>query len=251
MSSKTPNIKLFKWDVEADGEEDFDIEKSLNDNWDKIDTHSIKTDNDISELQKEDTANKQNIADIKAEQIVQNENISNLQTDNTTNKQDIANIKAEQITQNENISNLLADNATNKTEITNIKTEQEIQKTNIGNLQTDNESNKTDIQSLKILLETLGDTSGADISISLEVLSKLAELSKNQIIISDTNPEKECIWFEEKSNKEVSSTNDVMLETTAYDETQKFHAETDKVLETVTNMTEDITANDEIIVEEV
>lgn len=38
MSSFTNFLNLFKWDAVEDGEEEFDIDKALNDNWDKIDT---------------------------------------------------------------------------------------------------------------------------------------------------------------------------------------------------------------------
>lgn len=37
MSLFTNFLNLFKWDVKTDGEEEFDIDKALNDNWDKID----------------------------------------------------------------------------------------------------------------------------------------------------------------------------------------------------------------------
>ena len=38
MSKFTEFLNLFKWDSVEDAEEEFDIDKSLNDNWDKIDT---------------------------------------------------------------------------------------------------------------------------------------------------------------------------------------------------------------------
>lgn len=38
MSSFTNFLNLFKWNSIEDGEEEFDIDKALNDNWDKIDT---------------------------------------------------------------------------------------------------------------------------------------------------------------------------------------------------------------------
>lgn len=37
MSTYTDFLNLFKWNPQEDGEEEFDIDKSLNDNWDKID----------------------------------------------------------------------------------------------------------------------------------------------------------------------------------------------------------------------
>lgn len=37
MSSYTDYLNLFKWDPQTDADEEFDIEKALNENWDKID----------------------------------------------------------------------------------------------------------------------------------------------------------------------------------------------------------------------
>ena len=62
MSTETEKLKLFKWDTsnEVDLESDFDIKKTLNENWDKIDDNTaevskknIEQDNSISELQEE------------------------------------------------------------------------------------------------------------------------------------------------------------------------------------------------------
>lgn len=39
MSSTTPNLNLFKYDVDADGKAVFSIQDALNNNWDKIDTN--------------------------------------------------------------------------------------------------------------------------------------------------------------------------------------------------------------------
>lgn len=36
-SSNTKKLKLFKWDTNTDRNEEFDINKALNENWDKID----------------------------------------------------------------------------------------------------------------------------------------------------------------------------------------------------------------------
>lgn len=38
MSSFTNFLNLFKWSPVSDAEEEFDVDKALNDNWDKIDT---------------------------------------------------------------------------------------------------------------------------------------------------------------------------------------------------------------------
>mgnify|MGYP005950663871 CR=1 FL=1 len=37
MSVFTNLLNLFKWEPEKDGEEEFDIDKALNENWDKLD----------------------------------------------------------------------------------------------------------------------------------------------------------------------------------------------------------------------
>lgn len=67
---------MFKWNVSADAEEEFNINKSLNENWDKIDAFASQADEDIS--------------DIKAEQEEQNDNIE-------TNKNEIESIKQENV----------------------------------------------------------------------------------------------------------------------------------------------------------
>lgn len=52
MSLFTNFLNLFKWDTQTDGEEEFDIDKALNDNWDKIDTKF----NDLSNKQSSNTS---------------------------------------------------------------------------------------------------------------------------------------------------------------------------------------------------
>lgn len=60
MSTFTKFLNLFKWQPDIDGDEEFDIEKSLNENWDKVDTklETYMTDltNDV-ENYKNDTDN--------------------------------------------------------------------------------------------------------------------------------------------------------------------------------------------------
>lgn len=84
MSTKTEKLKLFKWDTsnEVDLESDFDIEKTLNENWDKIDDNTaevskknIEQDNSISELQ-EEIENLRNISNIMPSVNNQGENIT-------------------------------------------------------------------------------------------------------------------------------------------------------------------------------
>lgn len=56
MSKFTEFLNLFKWDSVEDAEEEFDIDKSLNDNWDKIDTklkeHISNINTNLSNLKK-------------------------------------------------------------------------------------------------------------------------------------------------------------------------------------------------------
>ena len=84
MSTETEKLKLFKWDTsnEVDLESDFDIEKTLNENWDKIDDNTaevskknIEQDNSISELQ-EEIENLRNISNIMPSVNSQGENIT-------------------------------------------------------------------------------------------------------------------------------------------------------------------------------
>lgn len=84
-------------------------------------------------MQADNETNKQDIADIKTEQIEQNATIERLETDNTQNKVDIAEIKEEQIAQNTKIETLESENETNKQDILDIQTKNTEQDTNIQN----------------------------------------------------------------------------------------------------------------------
>lgn len=94
--SETTNLKLFKHDNPATNENQFDVTKALNNNWDKIDTFAGTTNTKITENQN---------------------NIKSLQTDNTTNKKDIATLKSDNTTNKANIKALQDDNKTNKDNI--------------------------------------------------------------------------------------------------------------------------------------
>lgn len=61
----------------------FDVENYLNANWDRIKNVVDNNADELINLQGDNTANKQDISNIKKEQIVQNENISKLQEENT------------------------------------------------------------------------------------------------------------------------------------------------------------------------
>ena len=57
MSTETEKLKLFKWDTsnEIDLESDFDIEKTLNENWDKIDKNAKEVNTNISNINSKNT----------------------------------------------------------------------------------------------------------------------------------------------------------------------------------------------------
>ena len=58
--SETTNLKLFKHDNPSTNTNPFDVEQSLNDNWDKIDTAP-------GEIQEEQTKQNEDIESLKAE----------------------------------------------------------------------------------------------------------------------------------------------------------------------------------------
>ena len=82
MSKFTDFLNLFMWDSVEDSEEEFDIDKALNDNWEKVDTklktHITNVNKEINDFEK-DTSN--SIKDFKEETTT---NINEFKT--TTNK---------------------------------------------------------------------------------------------------------------------------------------------------------------------
>ena len=102
--SETTNLKLFKHDNPATNENQFDVTKALNNNWDKIDDFAETTNTKITENQN---------------------NIKSLQTDNTTNKKDIATLKSDNTTNKANIKALQDDNKTNKDNIEELQQKNE------------------------------------------------------------------------------------------------------------------------------
>ncbi len=87
--SETTNIKLFKHDNPSTNTNQFDVEKSLNQNWDKIDT-------EIGNIRENINGNDTDITDLKSR-------VTDLETNLDTAQNNIDEIKQEQITQNENI----------------------------------------------------------------------------------------------------------------------------------------------------
>lgn len=93
MSAFTNFLNLFKWDIQTDGEEEFDIDKALNENWDKIDAKYGVLNSKISENLEEinelknnailkDSDIKDNVANFTQHEsrtnIVSGEKVSNL-----------------------------------------------------------------------------------------------------------------------------------------------------------------------------
>ena len=85
MSLLTPLLKLFKWDTtnETDLESEFDIDTSMNDNWDKIDNFAGQANNVIIDIQDD-------IEDIQTKNTEQDELIQKLKKAliNETTEQD-------------------------------------------------------------------------------------------------------------------------------------------------------------------
>ena len=52
MSTLTKYLKLFKWNTKTDGSEKFDIDKSMNDNWDKIDKDAEQANTRLTTVEK-------------------------------------------------------------------------------------------------------------------------------------------------------------------------------------------------------
>ena len=86
--SETTNLKLFKHDNPSTNENQFDVTKALNNNWDKIDDFAETTNTKITE-------NQNNIKSLQTDNTTNKKDIATLKSDNTTNKQDIANLKTE------------------------------------------------------------------------------------------------------------------------------------------------------------
>ena len=86
--SETTNLKLFKHDNPSTNENQFDVTKALNNNFDKIDDFAETTNTKITE-------NQNNIKSLQTDNTTNKKDIATLKSDNTTNKQDIANLKTE------------------------------------------------------------------------------------------------------------------------------------------------------------
>ena len=97
--SETTNLKLFKQDNPTTNTNNFDIEKTLNNNWDKLDENAGTTNKKLESLEKVDSTTNETITAIQEEQTTQNENIEKNADDIQQNKaetdEEIAKLKEE------------------------------------------------------------------------------------------------------------------------------------------------------------
>ena len=84
--SETTNLKLFKQDNPTTNTNNFDIEKTLNDNWDKLDENAGTTNKKLESLEKVDSTTNETITAIQEEQTAQNTSIEKNTTDIEQNK---------------------------------------------------------------------------------------------------------------------------------------------------------------------
>ena len=87
--SETTNLKLFKQDNPTTNTNNFDIEKTLNDNWDKLDENAGTTNKKLESLEKVDSTTNETITAIKEEQTIQNEKIEKNADGIAQNKKDV------------------------------------------------------------------------------------------------------------------------------------------------------------------
>ena len=87
--SETTNLKLFKQDNPTTNTNNFDIEKTLNENWDKLDENAGTTNKKLESLEKVDSTTNETITAIQEEQTTQNENIEKNAEDIAQNKKDV------------------------------------------------------------------------------------------------------------------------------------------------------------------
>lgn len=87
--SETTNLKLFKQDNPTTNTNNFDIEKALNENWDKLDENAGTTNKKLESLEKVDSTTNETITAIQEEQTTQNENIEKNAEGIAQNKKDV------------------------------------------------------------------------------------------------------------------------------------------------------------------
>lgn len=87
--SETTNLKLFKQDNPTTNTNNFDIEKTLNENWDKLDENAGTTNKKLESLEKVDSTTSKTITAIQEEQTTRNENIEKNAEGIAQNKKDV------------------------------------------------------------------------------------------------------------------------------------------------------------------
>lgn len=90
--SETTNLKLFKHDNPTTNTNNFDIEKTLNNNWDKLDENAGAVNEKLKSLEEADDTTDESITSIQEEQTTQNENIEKNAEDIATINEKIGNI---------------------------------------------------------------------------------------------------------------------------------------------------------------
>lgn len=145
--SETTNLKLFKHDNPTTNTNNFDIEKALNENWDKLDAEiskkidketgkGLSTNDFTNEYKKKlDTLNNYDDADVIKQITNFNERVSKVEETTAQNSKTITAIQEEQTTQNENIEKNATAIEQNKKavdeELTKIKKENSLLKSQI------------------------------------------------------------------------------------------------------------------------
>lgn len=88
--STTNNLGLFKHDNPATNTNRFDVDKALNQNWDKIDTEVEKVKTRLTTLETDNTTNKKDISNIKEKNTEQDKYISELEAENVRLREDLS-----------------------------------------------------------------------------------------------------------------------------------------------------------------
>lgn len=101
--STTTNLGLFKHDNPETNTNQFDVSKALNENWDKVDKNAGEVETKTTALEKDNTTNKTDIANIKQEQVEQNTELEELKAD-SNNLSTVLDINAFQIGINTKVS---------------------------------------------------------------------------------------------------------------------------------------------------
>ena len=101
--SETTNLKLFKHDNPSTNENQFDVNKALNQNWDKLDEFSGEVNDKVIEIEDNIEGQELDIGELqqKTEQI--EENVLDIQQGQETQNTEIANLKTEVQELNEDI----------------------------------------------------------------------------------------------------------------------------------------------------